>query len=74
MGFYNADGEYEDRELEKIETIVTCKYCEQKYKQIQEEQIAGFRDRSYDTCPYCGLDNGTSMEYDYYNIKITETA
>jgi hypothetical protein len=72
MGFYNENGEYENRELETYQVEKICKACGKRYKQIQEEQISGFRDRSYDYCPYCGEENGSSMSWDYYNSKIDE--
>jgi len=70
MGFFNEDGDWEDRELETYEEIVTCSHCGKKYRQVSEEQIAGFRDRSEDICPYCHESNGSSMSWDYYNRPI----
>lgn len=50
--------------------IVKCSYCGKNYRQETESQISGFRDRDYDVCPYCGEDNGSSMEVEYHNYKI----
>lgn len=65
---YNENGDLQ--KYESTEGIVKCKYCEKAYFQETEEQVPGFRDRSYDICPYCGKENGSSMEEDYYNSKL----
>ncbi len=53
-------------------SIVVCNHCNKKYLQWTEDQIAGFRDKDYDYCPYCGESNGSSMEVEYHNSKIEE--
>lgn len=70
MGFYNEDGTFEDRDLVREEQVVTCKNCGKKYRVVAEEQIAGFRDMSYDECPYCKNINGRSMQWDYSTYRI----
>ena len=52
--------------------IVSCKHCGKKYIQRTEDQQPGFRERDYDRCPYCGKDNGSSMEVEYLNRKLEE--
>lgn len=49
---------------------VTCPNCHKMYKQEMETQISGFKDMSYDICPYCGEVNHSSMEVEYTNYKI----
>lgn len=57
--------------LDRIYEIkTTCKKCNKDYLQWTEEQIAGFRDRDYDFCPYCGAENGSSMEVEFHNRKM----
>lgn len=65
---YNENGELQ--EYESYDSVVKCKHCEKAYKQTVEEQVPGFRDKSYDICPYCGEENGSSMQEEYYNSKI----
>ena len=57
-----------------INTVATCKSCGKKYKQRLEEQMAGFRQMDYDTCPYCEHVNGKSMSYEYFNEKMEHEA
>lgn len=66
--YFNENGELQ--EYETISDIVTCPKCGKKYRQDKEEQVPGFRDRSYDICPYCGEVNGSSMDVDYFNSRI----
>ena len=70
MGFlaYNENGDLQD--YESYDSVVKCKYCGKAYHQEVEEQVPGFRDRSYDICPYCNEENGSSMEVDYSNSKM----
>ena len=49
---------------------VTCINCGKVYLQEKREQIAGFRIRSYDRCPYCEKEAGWSMQWEYTNYKI----
>lgn len=49
---------------------VKCRHCGKKYGQEVTDQIAGFRDRDYDICPYCHEVNGSSMEEEYSNYKL----
>ncbi len=65
---YNENGELAEYEVSYGTT--ECPKCHKKYKQTTEEQVPGFRDMSYDICPYCGAENGKSMEVDYMNRKI----
>lgn len=51
-------------------SIVTCKFCKKKYKQITQDQTPGFRDMEFDICPYCKEVNGKSMSEEYYNSKM----
>lgn len=50
--------------------IVVCKKCSKRYQQECEEQEPGFRDMSYDVCPYCGNENDRSMQVDFFNSTI----
>lgn len=52
------------------ECDVTCKSCGAVYHQVQEDQKAGFRDMSFDVCPYCNSKNDKSMEVDFYNSRL----
>ena len=72
MGFlaYNENGQLQ--EYESYVDVKKCPHCGKKYKQTVEDQVPGFRDKSYDTCPYCGETNGSSMEVEYYNSKLGE--
>ncbi len=65
---FNENGDYQEYDCSTSK--VTCNYCGKEYRQTVEEQIPGFRDKSYDICPYCKQENGSSMEVDYYNQKI----
>ena len=67
---YNENGELAEYNV----SIGTkeCPKCHKRYDQTIEEQVPGFRDVSYDTCPYCGAVNDRSMEVDYINKKIDE--
>lgn len=51
-------------------TTRTCKSCNKEYIQFVEDQMAGFREMSYDECPYCGNINGQSMHEEYTNRKM----
>ena len=65
---YNENGELAEYDVSF--GITECPKCHKKYKQTIEEQVPGFRDMSYDICPYCGSENNRSMEVDYNNSKI----
>ena len=65
---FNENGDYQ--EYDSSTSKVTCNNCGKEYRQTVEEQIRGFRDKSYDICPYCKQENGSSMEVDYYNQKL----
>ena len=58
------------RSADPIEQIVTCSKCGRSYRQIEEDQVPGFRIKSEDECPYCGHVNHTSMSYEYSNYKL----
>jgi AcrR family transcriptional regulator len=49
---------------------LAMKHIDVMYKQEMETQISGFKDMSYDICPYCGEVNHSSMEVEYTNYKI----
>ena len=66
--YYNSEGKLE--EFEEYSRQVTCKSCGKMYKQVCEEQVPGFRDKSYDICPYCGNENGSSMSEEYTNYPL----
>ena len=68
--YYNENGDLQY--YEESSDIVTCPACGRNYIQNTEEQVPGFRDRSYDICPYCGAENGSSMEIDYTNRRLEE--
>lgn len=63
---------WNDHIYDNEDTIKTCKHCNRKYIQYTEEQIAGCRDKDYDYCPYCGNENGSSMNVEYHNRKINK--
>ena len=65
---YNENGDLQ--EYESSNKVVKCKHCGKAYHQEVEEQVPGFRDRSYDICPYCKEENGSSMDVDYSNSKM----
>ena len=66
--YYNENGNLQ--EYDSWFNIVKCSACHKKYIQECEEQVPGFRDRSEDVCPYCGLINGSSMSVEYTNKPI----
>lgn len=70
MGFYAFDENGNYRMFDSSSRIVTCCHCRKEYKQTIEEQIPGFRDTSFDICPYCKHENGSSMDVDYYNNEL----
>lgn len=59
-------------EYEEIDSLAVCQSCRKIYRRFINEQIPGFREREYDTCPYCGNENRSSMSYEYHNSKLTE--
>jgi len=68
--YFNENGELQ--EYESWENIVVCPKCKKPYRQQCEEQVPGFRDMSYDTCPYCNADNGSSMSVEYSNTPMKD--
>ena len=48
---------------------IQCSHCGKTYRSLLSKQREGFRERDYNTCPYCGESNGSSMEWEFYNIK-----
>lgn len=66
---YNENGvlcEYEDKSF-----LAVCSNCHKLYYRTMSEQIPGFREREYDSCPYCEHKNGSSMSYDYSISKLS---
>jgi phage FluMu protein Com len=70
MGYY-ADLMVTE-ELNCSRRTVTCNYCNKKYMQTVQEQLAGFRDWEEDICPYCHEVNKTSMSEEYFNETIKQ--
>ena len=68
--YYNSDGELEY--FEETTRLVLCPNCGKPYRQDEEEQVAGFRDKDYDICPYCQHENGSSMSVEYTNYPLSE--
>lgn len=67
---YNENGEL--AEFEEHGGVAVCKFCKQPYHRYETEQVPGFRIKDYDICPYCGKENGSSMEWEYSNRKMTD--
>ena len=59
-------------EFETASNIVVCGKCHRLYRQTRTEQIPGFREREEDVCPYCDYENGSSMNYDFYNYALSD--
>lgn len=59
-----------NRMFESERSKVKCMECGKEYYQRIEDQVPGFRDREYDICPYCYAENGSSMEYEFFNSKL----
>jgi uncharacterized protein YbaR (Trm112 family) len=68
--YYNSNGQLQN--FDEWENTVVCPKCKKPYHQYCEEQVPGFRDMSYDICPYCKNDNGHSMSEEYTNTQFTE--
>ena len=66
--YYDPDGNL--RNYEEWSRIVKCPECGKEYEQQCEAQVEGFRDKSYDICPYCKYVRGSSMTVEYTNSKI----
>ncbi len=60
-------------EFEEATSISVCSSCHHIYRSIVNEQIPGFREREYDTCPYCGYENDNNTSYDYSNSKLSNS-
>ncbi len=67
---YNENGDLANFAVEY--GIKACPKCHRKYKQRTEEQVPGSREKDYDYCPYCGANNGGSMELEFFNSKLDE--
>ena len=67
---YDENGEL--AEFEECDDVVACGFCKKPYYQHTTEQVPGFRDKDYDICPYCGKKNGSSMDWEYSNKKMTD--
>lgn len=67
---YNENGVL--TEYEECDNVAVCMCCKKPYYRHETEQVPGFRDRDYDICPYCGEVNGSSMEWEYSNRKMTD--
>lgn len=48
---------------------IQCSHCGKVYHSLLSRQREGLREREDNTCPYCGKSNGSSMEWEFYNIK-----
>lgn len=46
-----------------------CPKCNNKFTYCVEKQLAGFREREYLICPWCGEEIDSSMENDYQCVK-----
>ena len=66
--YYNSEGNLQS--YLEWSRVVKCPNCGKEYKQHCEEQVEGFKDRSYDICPYCKHENGSSMEVEYVNSDM----
>lgn len=64
--------EYSYKTYAENENVVVCNHCGKKYLQIENTDNVGIRKRSYDTCPYCEKNNGSSSEVEYINKKLDE--
>ena len=49
-----------------------CRSCGKPYYQETEDQVPGFRMMDEDICPYCGFENGRSMQHEHQNYKMSE--
>ena len=58
-------------EFEECSYLKVCKSCHKIYKRRITNQIPGMREREYDTCPICGQENESSMEFDFFNSEIS---
>lgn len=67
--YYNENGQLQ--EYEEWDRIKRCPACKKPYRQSCEQQVPGFRDKSYDYCPYCKTLHGSSMEVDFINYPLT---
>jgi uncharacterized Zn-finger protein len=67
-----VDMGYNDHLNDIPDEQVTCPHCGKIYLQRTEEQVPGFRSVDEDICPYCGAENGRSMEVEFHNKKIGE--
>lgn len=70
MQQYNENGVLQEYPEEV--SVVKCSYCKKDFQQETVDQVPGFRDRSFNICPYCGSVLGSSMEIEYSNSKIPE--
>ncbi len=61
---------YNDHLNDSQEELVICPKCRRKYLQWTRDQVPGFRDMDYDTCPYCGNERGKSMTIEFHNQKL----
>ena len=67
---FNENGKL--TEYEETKFLKVCDSCHHIYKQRVEQQLEGMREREYDICPLCGEENGSSMQVDFYNSRLTE--
>jgi hypothetical protein len=61
---------YNDHFNDVPDEQVRCPKCGKLYLQWTEDQVPGFRSVDKDICPYCGVENGRSMEVEFHNSKI----
>lgn len=75
MGHYGdmmIEQELLNNGVETTHKIAYCKCCGKEYVQRIESQIAGFREKDYDVCPYCNNTNGESMQVEFYNSRFND--
>ena len=69
MAAYYPNGVVIPGTVDGYNTTVTCPKCNKKFNSHVVEQIAGFRERSNNDCPYCGYVIESSMSWDYCNTE-----
>lgn len=54
------------------ENTKMCPNCKKIYRQVVVNQVIGFREEEFDTCPYCRFDIRSSMDVEYINSRIDD--